>query len=144
MTPTTTSEDAKELLELCRIGRLYDIENWIAEGKTLEIPPAERKSVLQVAVVTGFHSLIELIARHENSQQSKNAALSDAVSLRRLDFVQFLVENGADIISIPLADALLSWEPKIIRYFLDHGADPVTGSPFGWRLTRRFELLCVQ
>jgi hypothetical protein len=25
---------------------------------------------------------------------------------------------------------LLSWEPKLIRFFLDHGADFITGSPF--------------
>jgi hypothetical protein len=52
------------------------------------------------------------------------------VSLRRLDFVQLLVENGAETSSVPLSNVLLSWEPKFIRFFLNHDADPVTGSPF--------------
>ena len=133
MVNTTGTNDAKELLSLCRAGRLYDIEKWIAAGKPLEIPTARnarKKTLLQVAVETGFHSLVELIAKHERSQSSKNAALEDAVSLRRLDLIELLVANGAEITSVPLADVLLSWEPRIIHFFLDHGADPITGSPF--------------
>jgi hypothetical protein len=41
-----------------------------------------------------------------------------------------LFAKGADIKSVPLADVLLCWEPRIIRFFLDHGAEAVTGSPF--------------
>jgi ankyrin repeat protein len=123
-------EEAKKLLNLCRAGRLYEIEKWIAAGKSLEIPTQKYETLLQVAVRTGFHSLIELIARNENNRTSKNAALADAVSLRRLDFIQLLVENGAEVSSVPLADVLLEWNPQIIRFFLDHGADPLAGSPF--------------
>ncbi len=82
-------EDAKELVSLCRTGRLYEIERWITAGKPLDIP-AKYGSLLQLAVQTGFHSLIELIAKHENSQSSKNAALADTVSLHRLDFIELL------------------------------------------------------
>lgn len=46
-----------------------------------------------------------------------------------LDFVELLVENGAEITSVPLADVLLTWEPKLIRFFLDRGADPIKDSP---------------
>lgn len=38
--------------------------------------------------------------------------------------------NGADIKSVPLKDVLLTWEPTLIRYFLDNGADPLKGRPF--------------
>ena len=133
MNEIAVASDAKELLTLCRTGRLYDIEKWIAEGKPLEIPVsrnARKKALLEVAVETGFHSLVELIAKHENSQPSKNAALETAVSQSRLDLIELLVANGAEIISIPFADVLLNWEPKIIQFFLSHGADLVTGSPF--------------
>ncbi len=133
MADTTGTNGAKELLSLCRAGKLYDIEKWIAAGKPLEIPAARnarKRSLLQVAVETGFHSQVELIAKQEKSQSSKNASLEDAVSLRRLDLIELLVANGAEITSVPFADVLLSWEPKIIRFFLDQGADPITGSPF--------------
>jgi ankyrin repeat protein len=124
-----TSEDTKELVNLCRAGRLYEIEKWIAAGKPLDVP-AKCRSLLRVALQTGFHSLIELVAKHEKNQSSKNAALADAVSLRRLDFIELLVENGAEVKSVPLSDVLLEWNPHIFRFFLERGADPVEGSPF--------------
>jgi hypothetical protein len=132
--------EAKELLTLCRTGRLYDIEKWIAEGKPLEIPVsrnARKKTFLEVAVETGFHSLVELIAKHDNSQASKNASLETAVSQSRLDLIELLVANGAEITSMPFADVLLNCEPKIIQFFLSHGADLVTGSPLAVVLRRK-------
>jgi hypothetical protein len=113
-------EDTKELVNLCRTGQLYEIEKWIADGKPLDIP-AKYGSLLQVAVQTRFHSLIALIAKHETNQSSKNAALADAVSLRRLDFIQLLVENGAEVKSVPFSDVLLEWNPHIFRFFLACG-----------------------
>jgi hypothetical protein len=44
--------------------------------------------------------------------------------------VELLLENGADISAVPLAEVLLGWDPRIIRFFLDHRVDPITGSPF--------------
>jgi ankyrin repeat protein len=129
-------EDTKELVSLCRTGRLYEIERWIAAGKPLDVS-AKYGSLLQVAVQTGFHSLIELIAKHENNQSSKNAALAYAVSLRRLDFIELLVENGAEVKSVPFADVLLEWNPHIFRFFLERGADPVEGSPFAVAFSNR-------
>jgi hypothetical protein len=123
-------QDGRELLSLCRTGRLYDIEKWIAAGKPLDIAAAKRKTLLQIAVETEFHSMVELIARHETNESSKNAALADSVSLRRLDFVELLVQNGAEVTSIPLVDVLLTWEPRLMRFFLERGADAIKDSPF--------------
>ncbi len=129
-----TVEQAKELVQLCRQGKLYLLEKWIADAKSLDISSAtkrgRRRSLLELAVETGFHSLVELIAKHDRTQSGKDAALNDAVASRRLDLVELLMANGADIKSVPLADVLLTWEPKLIRFFLDHGADPVEGRPF--------------
>src|ERR1700736_3960777 len=108
--PTTTSEDAKELVRLCRTGRLYDVQKWIAKAKSLEVSALRKKTLPQIAVETGFHSLVELIAKDEGDQASKSAALSDAIALRRLDFVELLGENGAEITSVPFADVLLTWD----------------------------------
>jgi len=128
--PMSATEELKELVRLCRSGRLYDVERWIATGKSFEGIVGKRDALLQVAVETGFHSLVELIAKHERSQTSKDAALADAVSLKRLDFIELLVENGARIDSIPFADVLLTWAPTLIRFFLEHGADPIKDNPF--------------
>jgi ankyrin repeat protein len=125
-----TLDEAKELIALCRAGKLYEIEKWIAVGKSIRTPPQMKKAPLQVAIDTGFHSLIELLVRKEDSQTAKNRALSDAVTRRRLDLVQLLVSHGAEIQSMPLADVLLAWEPEMIRFFLENGADTATGAPF--------------
>jgi ankyrin repeat protein len=125
---------SKELVQLCRRGRLYELQKWINDGKSLEIPPTARrsrqKSLLKIAVETGFHSLVELIAKHEANQFSRDAALAHAVATRRVDLVELLLANGAEIRSVPFADVLLTWEPRVIRFFLDHGADAVSGRPF--------------
>jgi len=128
LTPDT--DELKELVRLCRMGRLYDVERWIAAGKSLDGIVVKKKTLLQIAVETGFHSLVELIAKHEQSQISKDAALADSVSLRRLDFVELLLENGAQISAVPFVDVLLSWDPKLIRFFLDHGANPIKDNAF--------------
>src|SRR6266849_6263838 len=107
-----------------------------SSGEALDVP-AKYGSLVQVAVQTGFHSLIELIAKHENNQSSKNAALADAVSLHRLDFIELLVENGAEVKSVPFSDVLLEWNPHIFRFFLERGADAVKGSPFAVAFTNK-------
>ncbi|HYJ84549.1 MAG TPA: ankyrin repeat domain-containing protein [Pyrinomonadaceae bacterium] len=50
--------------------------------------------------------------------------------MKRLDFIELLVTHGADPNSVAFIEVLQIWEPKIIRFFLDHGADFLTGSPF--------------
>lgn len=93
--------------------------------------PADVKTTpLEVALDTGFHSLVELLVRNEASQELKDRALRRAVSLKRLDFIELLVSHAADITSVPFIDVLQVWEPTIIRYFLDHGADVIKDSPF--------------
>lgn len=64
---TPPTEEAKELARLCRTGRHYDLERIIAEGKLPEGVVVKRKTLLQIAVEKGFHSLVELIAKQEHS-----------------------------------------------------------------------------
>src|SRR5688572_24051047 len=127
---TLSNDDAKELLHLCKLGRLFDVQKWIASGKSLCVPDALKTTPLKVAVNTGFHSLVELLARHETNQENKNQALLDAVSVKRLDLIELLVSLRAEVRAIPFLEVLQIWEPKIIRYFLDHGVDFITDSPF--------------
>jgi hypothetical protein len=125
-----STTEAKHLLRLCKVGKLFEVPNWIASGKSLSVPDDSRTTPLEVALDTGFHSLVELLVRNEGSQGLKNRALQDAVSLKRLDFIELLVSHGAEISSVPFIEVLQIWEPTIIRYFLDHGADFITDSPF--------------
>ena len=134
MDETPGIEVANELIGLCRAGRLYDIEKWIEAGRSLDISVKKWRgrirNLLDVAVESGFHSMVELIVKHEHNQSVKDDALSHAVSMRRQDLAELLVLHGADVRAVPFTDVLLTWEPKLIRFFLDHGADVVTGRPF--------------
>jgi hypothetical protein len=85
---------------------------------------------LQSVLARGFHSLVELLARSDVGQEAKNEALAGAVSKRHLEFVQLLLANGAEPCAVPFSHVLLSWEPTLIRFFLDHDADFIAGSPF--------------
>jgi hypothetical protein len=49
---------------------------------------------------------------------------------KRGDLVELLVACGAEIKAVPFTDVLLGWEPRIIQFFIDNGADIITGSPF--------------
>jgi hypothetical protein len=123
-----TTEEGKQLLTLCRSGKLYEIEAWIPAGRSLHVPAGLRKSPLQVAIDLGFHSLVELLAKHEDCQAIKDGALSDAVELRRLELVELLLSLGAGARGIPFSTVLLAWNPAVIRLFLRKGADVVTGA----------------
>src|SRR4051812_31291324 len=104
-------EDGKALVNLCRAGKLYAVEKWIAAGKAIRTPPQIKKTPLQVAMELGFHSLVELLIRDEERIEVKNEALANAVERKRLDVVELLVSYGAEIRSVPLSDVLLTWEP---------------------------------
>src|SRR6266498_3556943 len=129
MSTPLSLEESRELIKLCQSGRLYAIRDWISAGKSLRTAPETKKTVLSVAIKTGFHSLVELIAPHE-TLEAKNQGLADAVRQKRLDLVELLVACGAEIKAIPFTDVLLGWEPRIIQFFIDNGADITTGSPF--------------
>jgi hypothetical protein len=131
------NDESGDLLELCRKGRLYEIDALIAAGRTIELRGKLKKSPLDIAVEYGFHSLVALLARNVTDVSFKNRALQVAVEKKRLDLVEVLIEHGAEIRSIPLADVLTTWDPKLIRFFLDRGADPVTNSPFAVAFAER-------
>jgi hypothetical protein len=60
--PALSIEQGKELVSLCRTGRLYEVDAWIAAGKSLTVSVEIKKTPLQVAVGQGFHSLVKLLA----------------------------------------------------------------------------------
>jgi hypothetical protein len=120
--------EAEELIGLCRGGRLYEVEKWIASGRSLAMPAGTRNTPLGIAIDMGFHSLAELLARHE-TQEQKNHALGHAVREKSWEYVYLLLEQSADLKSVPLIDVQRSWDQRIIRFFLDNGSDPMSNDP---------------
>lgn len=72
--------------------------------------------MLSVAIKTGFHSLVELIAPQE-TQEAKNQGLADAVRQKRLDLVELLVTFGAEnIASFPTGSLTSLLTPVSTRF----------------------------
>lgn len=130
MSEALSPAEAKELLRLCETGRLYEVEEWIRAGKSTLVPTEIRKTPLTVAMATGFHSLVELLLRHEHRQEAKNNVLQEALMFGRPAFVELALAHGADIRSVSFLDVLLTGNRSIVARFLELGADAVTGHPF--------------
>jgi hypothetical protein len=65
-----TTEEIRSWVDFVKADGLYDVERWITPGKSFEGIIGKRNTLLQIEVETGFHSLVELIAKRERSQLS--------------------------------------------------------------------------
>ena len=130
VTAPLSSAESKELIRLCETGRLYEVDAWVAAGKSLKTPPDIRKTPLGVALSTGFHSLVEFLLRNEESQQAKNDALRWAIQWDRPAFVELAVVHGADTNAVPFLDVLMTGDRGLAAFFFERGADPLTDYPF--------------
>lgn len=130
MSEILSIDEAKVLLQLCKAGRLFEVQDWIESGRSLCVPDDSKTIPLEVALNTGFHSLVELLLHNEKSQELKNSALKHALPLRRLDLIELLISHGAEVRSVPFIQVLTFSTPQIIGYFLSNGADCISDSPF--------------
>ena len=143
MKAAETYEEIKPLIDLCKAGKLFEVQEWIASGKPVNLPPnlnrkGGRPSPLQVAMESGFHSLVRvLIDGGAQIEEPRYCALAHAVQGPRLDMVKLLVEKGASIRSIDIASVFASWQPEMVEYFIDQGADLETGNPVAWALCHK-------
>src|SRR5437660_7225234 len=137
MPKVLSDSETKELLSLCKLGRLFEVQKWIEAGKSLSVPREAKNTPLQASLESGFYRLAELLVQNDANQESKNSALWTALSTKRLDLIDLLVSNGAEIRSVPFIDVLMVWDPKIIRYFIDRGADIITDHPFATAFAER-------
>jgi len=129
-----SAAEGKELVRLCEAGRLYEVEAWIRSGKPLAIPKEVRKTPLAVAMSSGFHSLVDLLLRHEPTQEVKNGVLQEALIFDRPAFVELALTYGADIQSVSFLDVLMTGNRALVATFLEKGADPIAGHPFAHAL----------
>ena len=107
----------------------------IASGKPVNPPPppakkARKKYPLQVAVEKGFHSLVQiLLEAGAIIQDGSFNAFEKALNEKRLDLLKLMVAHGVDINSVEMIYVFDAWDPKIIEYFIEQGADVETGYP---------------
>jgi hypothetical protein len=98
----TSREELTGLLELCRAGRIYDVETWIADGRPLQISGTgprrhgrRQATALEVAMERGNHSLVLLLlANGYDPNQEESSPLDQALRDRRWDLVDLLLDWG--------------------------------------------------
>jgi hypothetical protein len=141
---TATADEIKPLLGLCRAGKLFEVQEWIAAGKLVNLPPHGRKgtqvkSPLRVALELGFHSLVLVLLRGGAAIDVDRWSGSMCLALRerRFDLVRLLVEYGYDPAAVDMTDVFDTWNPELMDYFIDRGADVETGNPLARALCRR-------
>jgi hypothetical protein len=125
------------LIELCKDGRLFEVQEWIAAGKPVNPPPIPRKgnrikSPLEIAIERGFHSLVQVLLEGGAAQEPEgyDCPMNRALRARRLDLVQLFVDHGFDPKCISMREVFATWDPQIMAYFIDRGANLQHGRPF--------------
>lgn len=117
---TLSDEDIKHLRSLIRYGRLFDVQQWITDGKPVFIPNAKSQQMLSLAVETGFHSLVEILAKVWPDHESMNHALQRAAYARRPDIVWLLLGAGADMDAVDLESIAQCYDRDLMRHYFEH------------------------
>lgn len=139
MDDTLSLEESRDFLALCKAGKLYQVEEWIQQGRSIRVHPKSRDQPLYVVLRRGFFSLTELLARNTNDQIEKDGVLLQAARRQKFDVVKMLVEQGADPKSVPFSDVVCSWDPEMMRYFLARGTDLFAGDAMAYALVSGIE-----
>lgn len=147
----STEEDLFPLIAMCRAGRLGDVQEWIASGKPVNLPlwggkKTRRRTPLDWAVAHGFHSLVETLLKGGADYRTldRHSPMPVALQSRRLDLAKLLVEHGFDVRSVDMTEVFAAWEPELMEYFIDQGADVETGMPLAEALCEGVRTaLCV-
>jgi hypothetical protein len=123
-------EDLRPLHQLCREGRLYEVERWIAEGKPLQLAQeaihksARPKTALEIALETGQHSLVSaLLKSRYRLELERYRPLDLALQKRRWDLFDLLLEAGGDLKSVDVYTVLNTYNVELYERFRTAGYD---------------------
>jgi hypothetical protein len=139
-------DQIRPLIELCKAGKLFEVQEWIAAGNPVNPPPLPTKgqrgkTPLEVAIEHGFHSLIKILLQAGAVQEPDDyrSPMNSALSMRRMDIVTLLVEHGYDPRSVDMRRVFDTWDPGIMEYFIERGAEAEEGNPFAYAFCSRIK-----
>jgi len=101
---TTNAAELEELHRFCLKGRLYDVERWIEAGRPMQLAagsqvkkPRRFRTALEIALERQDQSLVLLlVANGYDVNAEPESPLNRVLRLRRLDFLDLLLDWGAD------------------------------------------------
>lgn len=127
-------EELKPFHQLCREGRLYEVDRWITEGKPIQhapdaIPKGTRpKTALQLVLETGQHSLSSLLlSKGYRLDLERYQPLNLALQAHRWDLFDLLLEWGADLKTVDVSTVLNTYNAEIYERFWAAGYDLTAG-----------------
>ena len=129
MKKTLPADDPiRELCRLCRIGKLFAVEDWCRSGRPIQ-PSVFHHAYwpVGIAIEKGFHSLLEVFLR--NGAPPDARTLCSAVRWRRREMIELLFSYGTDAKAISFRQVIWSSDPEIIKMFADRGADLISDYP---------------
>jgi hypothetical protein len=138
-----TYDEIESLVKFCRLGKLFEVQEWVSAGKPVNPPTnldrrVKKRFPLYVAIEYGFHSLVKVLLDGGTSLEEPGySPLQHALYKRRLDLVELLVTHGANIHSINMRTVLQYWDPGIVDFFIENGADAETGNPLAYALCQK-------
>ena len=140
----TTFEELVPLVELCRAGKLFEVQEWIGGGNPVNPPDghyrgSRKKVPLEYAIDAGFHSLVKVLLEGgtEIGPIDGYCPMRLALEKRRLDLAELLVDHGYDPNAVDMPSVFATWDPAIMEYFVDAGCDFDTDNPMAWALCNR-------
>lgn len=144
MKTAKTPQDLKPFIELCKVGKLFEVQKWVEDGKPFLLPDQKAgtrwKSPLEYTMERGFHSLVQVLLEAGTPVSAfRYDALSHAIELKRLDLIKLLAKHGADLKSACMVQVFETWTPEIMDYFIENGADLETDFPLAVALTWRIK-----
>lgn len=113
------ADELQPLRLLIRRGRLFEVQKWIQSGHPVFIPECKKQRTMDLAVETGFHSMVEVLAQAWTDQESLNLALRSAVWKHRVDIASLLIEHGANIWAADLGSVAACYDPDFMRFYLE-------------------------
>jgi hypothetical protein len=132
-----SQDEIAPLIELCKAGRLFEVQEWIASGKPVNGPVLPKRNnrpryPLEYAIDRGFHSLVQVLLEGGAIQEpiGYDCPMNRALRARRFDMVQLLVKHGFDPKTVDMREVFASWDPEIMEYFIRLGASVRQGNPF--------------
>jgi len=126
---TTAAGDLAELLELCRSGRLYDVERWIQAGRPLQLAagtPERRRQDTALAIALDRQdqalTLLLLANGYDLTLEPRNP-LDTALSMRRQDLLDLFLAWGADPRAVCVDTLLATYDSGLFERFRELGLD---------------------
>ena len=135
-----TCDEIEPLVKLCRLGKVFEIQEWISAGNPVNPPKdldrrVKKRFPLYLAFESGFHSLVKVLLDGGTSLEEPGyLPLQHALSKRRLDLVELLVAHGADVHSVSMRTVFQFWDPGIVDFFIANGADVDRDNPLAYAL----------